>query len=432
MGETLSREFSLSPVNTGRQSAPTPAQLTSVAPANGIAATAGAPGAPVMRPSFLTSFLSNLGPALQGGLAITGPHMERGGLSGALGEIRNQQLQNRQLGMQEQANERQNQLAQSQIAAQGAQTSRTQQLTPLEVQQQQFNVQQRQGLLNLANNPEQLANLFNSATPGLANMTPEETAMLDSAKAATVANLRQGKFDLSPYNQAVEKVATNRMQSARKTIGPPKVQYDQGIPVAVQDKDGTVYDANDPNIPAALKPLLASAQAAHAKSVQERAEVQGRVFTQQLKMLDARDQLLSSSTKTMREAAPKVLELAQRVRDEMSQQVSSLGPLAGRWNEFMTGKVGAPNKQFAQLRTDVGLLQTLLMRMHVGARGGGEIMQHFESLINAGSQSPETMAGALNSIESYAHDVLSETKTPPAQGKPSGKTKGKGDPLGIF
>lgn len=117
---------------------------------------------------------------------------------------------------------------------------------------------------------------------------------------------------------------------------------------------------------------------------------------------------LTSSTQTMREAAPKVLDLANRLSTMIDSQKASLGPLASRWSEFWSGKVGAPNAEFTKLRTDAGLLQTLLMRMHVGARGGTEIMMHFKDLIDAGKQSPENMKAAIQEITQYANAVGSE------------------------
>jgi hypothetical protein len=118
----------------------------------------------------------------------------------------------------------------------------------------------------------------------------------------------------------------------------------------------------------------------------------------------------TSSTRTMAEAAPKVLTLANRVEQLVDQQEQTLGPAASRWNEFMAGKVGAPNPEFTKLRTDVGLLSTLLMRMHVGARGGEYIMKHFQDLMDSGKQSPENMRAALSEITQYAKDIQAESR----------------------
>lgn len=141
----------------------------------------------------------------------------------------------------------------------------------------------------------------------------------------------------------------------------------------------------------------------------------------------------TSSTMTMIEAAPGVIALTQRVRTLVDQQEKSLGPAASRWAEFMAGKVGAPNPEFTKLRTDVGLLTTKLMRMHVGARGGTDIMHHFQDLIDTSKQSPENLRAALEEIETYAREVQSERNANQgAQGGGGGESKAtKEDPLGI-
>jgi hypothetical protein len=112
----------------------------------------------------------------------------------------------------------------------------------------------------------------------------------------------------------------------------------------------------------------------------------------------------------------------------MDQQ-QSLGPAAGRWNEFMTGKVGAPNPDFNKIRVDSGLLHTLLMRMHTG-RGGEYIQKHFEELLSTAKQSPENTIAALDEIDAYANDVKNE-KPPDLVGgsaAPTGAAATSGEP----
>ena len=130
-------------------------------------------------------------------------------------------------------------------------------------------------------------------------------------------------------------------------------------------------------------------------------------------------QNITGTTRTMIETAPRVIDLANRVHDLVVQQQATLGPAASRWQEFMAGTVGAPNPEFTALRTDVGLLQTLLMRMHVGARGGTQIMQHFQGLLDSSKQSPENLLSSLGEITSYAKTVAMEgaPDTRPVLGK---------------
>ena len=113
----------------------------------------------------------------------------------------------------------------------------------------------------------------------------------------------------------------------------------------------------------------------------------------------------TSQTRAMAETAPKVIDLANRSEQLIDEQIKSLGPAASRWNEFMAGKIGAPNPEFTKLRTNIGLLQTSLMRMHVGARGGEQIMEHFRDLIDAAKQDPQNLKAALDEIKAYAQEV---------------------------
>lgn len=116
----------------------------------------------------------------------------------------------------------------------------------------------------------------------------------------------------------------------------------------------------------------------------------------------------TSTTRTMRESAPKVSFLANKVDKEIDKQVSSLGPAAGRWSEFWTGKVGAPNPEFSKLRTDAMLLKTALMRMHLGARGGQSMYEHFNSLLDTAGQDPNNLKAALSEIKDYADEVAKQ------------------------
>lgn len=100
-----------------------------------------------------------------------------------------------------------------------------------------------------------------------------------------------------------------------------------------------------------------------------------------------------------------MIGFVDRIGKMIDQQAASLGPAASRWSEFMAGKVGAPNPDFTKLRTDVALLQTALMRMHVGARGGEQMMEHFRDLIDVSKQSPENLKAALEEIREYANAV---------------------------
>jgi hypothetical protein len=110
----------------------------------------------------------------------------------------------------------------------------------------------------------------------------------------------------------------------------------------------------------------------------------------------------TSSTRTMAEMAPKVLDFVSTIEQQLP---GITGPAASRWREFKTGRLGLPDRAFAKYRTDVGLLQTALMRMHAGARGSETLVKKFTDMLNSGIQSPENMQGALDAIKDYANDV---------------------------
>ena len=124
----------------------------------------------------------------------------------------------------------------------------------------------------------------------------------------------------------------------------------------------------------------------------------------------------TSTTRTMAETAPKINSLIDRTLPIIAAQKQKLGPAAGRWNDFMTGKVGASDPEFNKLRVNMGLLSTLLMRMHVGARGSEKIMEKFDNLIGLGYQSPDNLVTALNEIKLYANDVAESGRGHEGQG----------------
>jgi hypothetical protein len=121
---------------------------------------------------------------------------------------------------------------------------------------------------------------------------------------------------------------------------------------------------------------------------------------------------LTTTTRTMIEAAPKVRWFVDQIKAQIPSVKAQLGPAAGRWSEFWAGKLGATRPEYVKLRANIGLLQTLLMRMHVGARGGVEIMTHFKDLFDQGKFSAENMDAALDAVGAYADEVASMAKRP--------------------
>lgn len=100
--------------------------------------------------------------------------------------------------------------------------------------------------------------------------------------------------------------------------------------------------------------------------------------------------------------APEDMGIMQLV--DKLDAAGKLGPLAGRWNDFMAGKFGAGDPDYAALRAKMGLSTTLLMQAHVGSRGGSALLEHFEDLANAGKMDGATLKSALGSEINYVQD----------------------------
>lgn len=82
-----------------------------------------------------------------------------------------------------------------------------------------------------------------------------------------------------------------------------------------------------------------------------------------------------------------------------------IGTAASRWNDFMAGKVGEGDPDFQALRTNMGLLATKLMQVHVGARGSHEMLEHFQNLADYRIADASTLGSALKSEYRYVHGV---------------------------
>jgi hypothetical protein len=78
-----------------------------------------------------------------------------------------------------------------------------------------------------------------------------------------------------------------------------------------------------------------------------------------------------------------------------------LGVVASRWNDFLSGKVGAGDPDFTALRAKMGLSTTLLMNAHVGSRGGSYMLEHFQDLADAGKMDASTLRSGVKSELNY-------------------------------
>lgn len=121
--------------------------------------------------------------------------------------------------------------------------------------------------------------------------------------------------------------------------------------------------------------------------------------------LQYKEAIPTSDILTMQQAVPSVKNLVAQAKKDLAATQQNLGPLAGRWRELWSGTIGNPDPAYRALKNDLMLLDTRLMKMHVGARGGEKIMEHFADMAKANKDSPENISSYLNTIGNYADEV---------------------------
>jgi hypothetical protein len=86
---------------------------------------------------------------------------------------------------------------------------------------------------------------------------------------------------------------------------------------------------------------------------------------------------------------------------EIQQDASLLGPVAGRWDEYMQGKIGTDNPQMAALRADLLMMSSAVALMHARGRLPENLREEFDRAINAPKQTPENLIATLNHINQW-------------------------------
>ncbi len=78
-----------------------------------------------------------------------------------------------------------------------------------------------------------------------------------------------------------------------------------------------------------------------------------------------------------------------------------LGPVSGRWNEFMQGKVGMDNPEFAGLRSDLLLLSSAVALAHARGRLPENLREEFDAAINSPKQNADNLIATINHIKPW-------------------------------
>jgi hypothetical protein len=71
----------------------------------------------------------------------------------------------------------------------------------------------------------------------------------------------------------------------------------------------------------------------------------------------------------------------------------------GHWNDFMQGKVGLDNPNFAQLRADLLLYSSSVALAHAQGRLPENLREEFDHMINSPKQSPENLKAIIGRVD---------------------------------
>jgi hypothetical protein len=121
-------------------------------------------------------------------------------------------------------------------------------------------------------------------------------------------------------------------------------------------------------------------------------------------------------TRSRGQFAESVLPSVDDAKAEIMKLGDQLGPMAGRWNDLATSKVGAYGPQFSGLQTQLKNVSTAWMRLHANSETARE---DFAKMLSA-SQDPANLVANLDALEGQAKDYVQEGKGQP--GTLGGKT----------
>jgi hypothetical protein len=124
----------------------------------------------------------------------------------------------------------------------------------------------------------------------------------------------------------------------------------------------------------------------------------------------------NTPTMTQRTAAGRagtVIEMAPEIMGRLDSMKDKIGPLMGRWDQFMQGKVGLDNPDFAALRSDLLMMSSAVALAHAQGRLPENLRQEFDHAINAPRQSADNLKATITTM-------LPWLKSMQAQGQLSG------------
>ncbi len=140
----------------------------------------------------------------------------------------------------------------------------------------------------------------------------------------------------------------------------------------------------------------------------------------------------NTPTMTQRTAAGRaqtVVEMAPEVLGRIDAMAPKLGPIEGRWEEFMQGKVGMDNPDFSALRSDLLMLSSAVALAHAQGRLPENLREEFDRAINAPQQTAANLKATIQTMIPWLKKVQEQGQHP--TGAKGTETQTQNDPLGI-
>jgi hypothetical protein len=268
---------------------------------------------------------------------------------------------------------------------------------PYQLARQQYQLGQQQQLQQAQVQREQAQTELTRAQAGMVQ-TPYGYMPLQLAKAIWPAEIRGETAQSVAKTQAQGRVDVQQLKNAS-----PLETAQAHLANATADLREAMNDPSSPAFQLALKKV-------EWANYYKRAGIDLRQQSLDLarQRLNFQQTGPTQNIRTQGQMAGALLEHVPIIKQEIASlgAQGKLGPLQGRWSEFMAGKVGEGDPDYVKLRTDLGLFQTALMKAHVGARGSEFIMKHFQNLVDSGQMSPESLDAAVDSISGFLNTYV--------------------------
>jgi hypothetical protein len=113
-----------------------------------------------------------------------------------------------------------------------------------------------------------------------------------------------------------------------------------------------------------------------------------------------------------------VLAMAPEVLSRIDTLAPKMGPIEGRWNEYMQGKVGMDDPDFAALRSDLLMMSSAVALAHAQGRLPENLRQEFDNAINAPKQTPANLKAVITAMLPWLQKMQEQAH--PNQAQPQG------------